>query len=104
MTITGWLNAYARVVGTARPWKFSTHQFRKTFARFVAMGDKSGLLALKQHFKHVSIAMTDRYVGRDLELLDLVASEKQEELGRALDELLVQKGGGLPEDWGGRLG
>jgi hypothetical protein len=34
------------------------------------MGDKSGLLALKRHFKHVSIAMTDRYVGRDLELLD----------------------------------
>ncbi len=32
--------------------------------------------------------MTDRYVGRDLELLDLIATEKQEELGHALDELL----------------
>ena len=87
-TINWRLNTYARAVGTARPWRFSTHQFRKTFARFVAMGDKSGLLALKQHFKHVSIAMTDRYVGRDLELLDLVATEQQQQLGRALDELL----------------
>jgi hypothetical protein len=52
------------------------------------MGDKSGLLALKQHFKHVSITMTDRYVGRDLELLDLVATEKQQQIGRAHDELI----------------
>jgi hypothetical protein len=88
ITITGWLNTFARAIGTARPWRFSSHQFRKTFARFVALGDKSGLLALKQHFKHVSIAMTDRYVGRDLELVDLVETEKQEELGHALDELL----------------
>ncbi len=88
ITITGWLNTFARAVGTARPWKFSSHQFRKTFARFVALGDKSGLLALKQHFKNVSIAMTDRYVGRDLELLDLVETEKQLQLGQALDELL----------------
>jgi len=88
MTISWRLNDYARAVGTARPWRFSSHQFRKTFARFVAMGDKSGLLALKQHFKHVSITMTDRYVGRDLELLDLVATEKQQQLGHAVDELI----------------
>jgi hypothetical protein len=72
----------------ARPWRFSCHQFRKTFARFVAVGDKTGLLALKQHFKHVSIAMTDRYVGRDLELLELVDAEKQHGIRQALDELL----------------
>jgi hypothetical protein len=48
-TINWCLNTYARAVGTARPWRFSSHQFRKTFARFVALGDKSGLLALKQH-------------------------------------------------------
>ena len=52
------------------------------------MGDKSGLLALKQHFKHVSITMTDRYVGRDLELLDLVATEKQQQIGLALEGLI----------------
>jgi hypothetical protein len=88
ITVTWRLNDYARAVGTARPWRFSSHQFRKTFARFVAMGDKSGLLALKQHFKHVSIAMTDRYIGRDLDLLDLVATEQQQQLSHALDELI----------------
>src|SRR5260370_34581826 len=87
-TINWRLNTFALAVGVSRPWKFSCHQFRKTFARFVALGDKTGLLALKQHFKHVSVAMTDRYVGRDLELVDLGETEKQEELGHALDELL----------------
>jgi hypothetical protein len=81
-------NTFASTVGVARPWRFSCHQFRKTFARFVAPGDKTGLLALKQHFKHVSIAMTDRYVGRDLELLDLVDIERQHGIRQALDELL----------------
>jgi len=87
-TINWRVNAFARTVGVARPWRFSCHQFRKTFARFVAVGDKTGLLALKQHFKHVSIAMTDRYVGRDLELLELVDAEKQHGIRQALDELL----------------
>jgi integrase len=82
------INTFATAVGVARPWKFSCHQFRKTFARFVALGDKTGLLALKQHFKHVSIAMTDRYIGRDLELLDLVDTERQQGIQQALDELL----------------
>jgi integrase len=82
------VNGFASAVGVAHPWKFSCHQFRKTFARFVALGDKTGLLALKQHFKHVSIAMTDRYVGRDLELLDLVDVERQRGIRQALDQLL----------------
>jgi integrase len=82
------VNTFASTVGVARPWRFSCHQFRKTFARFVAVGEKTGLLALKQHFKHVSIAMTDRYVGRDLELLDLVDVERQHGIRQALDELL----------------
>jgi integrase len=82
------VNTFANSVGVARPWKFSCHQFRKTFARFVALGDKTGLLPLKQHFEHVSIAMTDRYVGRDLELLDLVDVESQHGIRQALDELL----------------
>ena len=45
---------------SALPMEVSCHQFRKTLARFVALGDETGLLALKQHLKHVSIAMTER--------------------------------------------
>ncbi len=92
------INQFAQAMGTTRPWVFSSHQFRKTFARFVALGDKSGLLALKQHFKHISVAMTDRYVGVDFDLVDLIASERQDEMARALDSLLAS------EHLAGRMG
>jgi len=38
-------------------WHLSASQFRKTFARFVARGDRSHLLALADHFKHVSVSI-----------------------------------------------
>ena len=52
-----------------KPWHLNTHQGRKTFARFVAKRDRTGLHALQKHFGHVSLAMTDRgYVGTDFAL------------------------------------
>ncbi len=72
-----------------RPWRFSTHQFRKTFARFVARRDRSQLLALADHLKHVSVAMTAKgYVGTDFDLHHLVDHEAQIETATALDRLL----------------
>jgi hypothetical protein len=50
-------------------WKLSTHQLRKTFARYVGWQDRSSLLALADHFKHISIAMTEGYVLPDDEVL-----------------------------------
>src|SRR5260370_20754271 len=74
----------------ARPWRFSTHQFRKTFARFIARRDRSQLLALANHLKHVSVAMTARgYVGTDFDLHQLVDHEGQIETATALDRLLT---------------
>jgi hypothetical protein len=71
------------------PWPFSAHQFRKTFARFVAKRDRTQLLALADHFKHVSVAMTAKgYVGTDFDLFELVAHEAQVETADALDRLL----------------
>jgi integrase len=71
------------------PWQFSAHQFRKTFARFVAKRDRTQLLALADHFKHVSVAMTAKgYVGTDFDLFELVAHEAQVETADALDRLL----------------
>ncbi len=71
------------------PWPFSAHQFRKTFARFVAKRDRTQLLALSDHFKHVSVAMTAKgYVGTDFDLFELVAHEAQVETADALDRLL----------------
>lgn len=87
------LREFATYVGVpaheGEPWPFSAHQFRKTFARFVAKRDRTQLLALSDHFKHVSVAMTAKgYVGTDFDLFDLVAHEAQVETADALDRLL----------------
>ncbi len=73
-----------------RPWHLSTHQGRKTFARFVGRRDRTGLHALAAHFGHVTRVMTDAsYVGTDFELGDLVDAEVLDETGAALEELLT---------------
>lgn len=45
------------------------HQFRKTFARFVALSSYGSPFILMRHFKHVSVLMTERYLSHDPELL-----------------------------------
>jgi hypothetical protein len=56
MHIAWRINDFARHVGIpdhdGKPWRFSTHQFRKTFARFIARRDRTQLLGLAEHFKH----------------------------------------------------
>ena len=51
--------------------------FRRTFARHVVRHDTTNLLALKEHFKHISLSMTDYYVGSDLELWALMVEEEE---------------------------
>jgi hypothetical protein len=73
-----------------RCWHLTTHQGRKTFARFVGRRDRTGLHALAAHFGHVSRVMTDSsYVGSDFELNDLIDAEVLEETRDALEELLT---------------
>jgi integrase len=88
------INDFARHVGVplheGKPWSFSTHQFRKTFARFIARRDRSQLLGLAEHYKHASVAMTARgYVGSDFDLHQLIDHESRAETAAALDRLLV---------------
>jgi site-specific recombinase XerC len=102
-SITRRLRAFARDVGVplheGKVWPLSPHQFRKTFARFVARGDRSNLLALAAHFKHVSVAMTSRgYVGTDFELHELIDEEARAETAVALDRMLSS------DRLGGRMG
>ena len=91
----GWrINDFARHVGVpmheGEPWSFSTHQFRKTFARFVARRDRSMLLGLAEHYKHASVGMTARgYVGNDFDLGQLIDHESRAETATALDRLLL---------------
>jgi len=69
-------------------WTLTTHQFRKTFARFVVRHHKLGLLALKRHFKHVSLAMTDFYTGTDSDILVSIGEERSKAMRDALHEVL----------------
>jgi len=97
------LRQFARRVGVptheGKVWHLSASQFRKTFARFVARGDRSHLLALADHFKHISVSMTSRgYVGTDFELHELVDEESRAETAIALDRLLSG------DRLGGRMG
>ncbi|PZU60452.1 hypothetical protein [Sphingobium xenophagum] len=90
------INNFARHVHVpdhdGKPWPFSTHQFRKTFARFVARRDRTQLLGLAEHFKHASVAMTARgYVGSDFDLHSLIDHEARAETAAALDRLLAAK-------------
>ncbi|WP_240502342.1 hypothetical protein [Sphingomonas panacis] len=101
--ITWRLQQFAEAVDTVphegRTWEFSSHQFRKTFARFIARGDRTQLLALADHFKHASVAMTSRgYVGTDFELHQLINEESRNETAWALDRILAS------ESLGGRMG
>ena len=62
---------------SGRAFHIHPHMFRRTFARYVARHDTTNLLALKEHFKHVSLSMTDYYVGNDLELWMLMEEEER---------------------------
>ncbi len=78
------------VQADGRPWHLTTHQGRKTFARFVGKRDRTGLHALQQHFGHVTRIMTDRaYVGTDFELGELIDAQALDETRAALEELLT---------------
>jgi hypothetical protein len=70
--------SFARRLPAPREWKVTSHQFRKTFARFVARNDSMALLALKRHFKHVDVQMTLHYTGMDPLLFDEVLEAKDE--------------------------
>lgn len=73
-----------------RPWHLTTHQGRKTFARFVGRRDRTGLDALAAHFGHVTRAMTDKgYIGTDSDLSDLIDAETTNDTRMALEDLLT---------------
>lgn len=101
--ITVWMSNFIEVspppLHEGRRWEFSTHQFRKTFARFIARQDRAQLLGLAEHFKHASVAMTAKgYIGSDFDLRELVDAERRADTAVALDAMLSN--GAL----GGKLG
>jgi integrase len=82
-----------------RPWKLTTHQGRKTFARFAALRDRSCLFALAQHLGHRERAQTDHgYVGCDYRLAQEINAEILEQSVAAWEHMLATPG------LGGRAG
>jgi len=72
-----------------KPWPLSTHQGRKTFARFVALRDRTGLFALAQHLGHRDRQMTDKgYVGNDYALQEEIEEHILEQSVSAWEEML----------------
>jgi integrase len=67
-----------------RPYPLHSHQFRRSYARFMARSELGDLLTLRDHFGHWSLDMTVYYADgasyeyvADRELLEMVAAEKQ---------------------------
>ncbi|BCF95199.1 hypothetical protein [Paraburkholderia largidicola] len=82
-----------------KAWLLTTHQGRKTFARFAALRDGSALLALAQHLGHRERAVTDSgYAGTDYHLNREIESEILEQSVAAWEHMLVTPG------LGGRAG
>lgn len=88
------------VLHQGKPWNLTPHQFRKSFAYFMARENKCNLKFLQGQFKHVSMDMTMWYViteEEDAELLDYVASAvKEVSFGHVKDFHILGKtlGGG----------
>jgi integrase len=82
-----------------RRWKFSSHQGRKTFARFVALRDRTALYALAQHLGHRDVRQTDQaYVGTDYQLNREIETEVLDQSVSAWEHMLSAR------TLGGRMG
>lgn len=82
-----------------KTWRLTTHQGRKTFARFAALRDGSALFALAQHLGHRERAVTDHgYAGSDYRLNQEIESEILEQSAVAWEHMLAAPG------LGGRAG
>jgi integrase len=70
------------------------HRFRRTFARNIVRYSSTSILALKQHFKHWSIHMTDWYVGLDLDLIEDLEAERLLLSIETMEKICTQPVGG----------
>lgn len=94
-----------------QPYPLHAHQFRRTYARFMARVELGDMLTLRDHFGHWSIDMATYYADggageyeADTELLEMVAAEKQsrqiEIMGEYLDsDKPLANGGHWLNDW-----
>lgn len=94
-----------------QPYSLHSHQFRRTYARFIARSELGDLLTLRDHFGHWNIDMTVYYADggadeyeADTELLEMVTKEKMERQGEIMGGYLesdapLANGGHWLKDW-----
>ncbi len=93
---SGWLGLPQH---DGKPWRLTSHQGRKTFARFVALRDRSALFALAQHLGHRDRSVTDLcYAGNDYRLNCEIDAAILEQSVAAWEHMLAAPG------LGGRAG
>jgi integrase len=72
-----------------KSWRLSSHQGRKTFARFVALRDRTSLWALSEQLGHRERCVTDQgYVGNDYLLNREIDAEVLEQSAAAWEHML----------------
>lgn len=88
-----------------------THQFRRTYARFIARSELGDLLTLRDHFGHGSIDMTVYYADGgaddyevDTELLEMITKEKLSRQNEIMGDYLdsdepLANGGHWLKEW-----
>lgn len=71
-----WVEKYVEIPREYLGWQLTSHQWRKSFAMYMIRTDPRMLPTVRDHFKHMSSAMTERgYVGLDPEMLGLLEDE-----------------------------
>jgi integrase len=87
-----WVRHHVQLPAEFANWRITTHQWRKSFALYVIRTDSRMLPAVSQHFKHVSLAMTESaYVGTDADLLGIMEDTATHETTRILHEMITGK-------------
>lgn len=72
--------------------EYRPHRWRKSFAQFVYRTNPSLIRALSKHFKHMSIAMTEKgYVGNDIFLEADLRTTRQRLAAQVLYEMVTGK-------------
>lgn len=72
-----------------KPWRLTSHQFRRTLAFYCVKNRLGTLVALKQQFKHLHLAMADWYTNGG-KLASLLGLKADPSITRALDEINAQ--------------
>jgi integrase len=87
-----WIKRYVKLPAHFADWRITSHQWRKSFALYTIRTDNRMLAAVSQHFKHVSLLMTEQaYIGSDIELLGIRKEMVIQETIRILWEVTTGK-------------